>query len=135
MILQWRTTWSVAKERQGFSLLELMVVVAIVGILAAIAYPSYLDHVNTGRRTDAQRLMLEQVNTLERAYSRQGRYPELLTLPSHPHYELTYQSANPTEYLLSAIPHYTDSRCGTLTIDQFGVRTAATGDAICWRDQ
>lgn len=127
--------WDQHKVTQGFTLIELMVVVAILGILAAIAYPSYLEHVNTGRRTDAQRLMLEQVNTLERAYSRLGEYPETLATPNHAHYQLNYQRTTPADFLLTATPQHQDSRCGSLTINQFGVRTAATGDSSCWRDQ
>lgn len=119
---------------RGFTLIELMIVVAVLGILTVIAYPSYVEHINTGRRTDAQRVLLEQVNTLERAYSRQGQYPENLTVPSNPHYLISYSRPDTAAFVLKASPNHTDTRCGVLSINQLGVRSAASGDPRCWRE-
>ncbi|MCH7335854.1 prepilin-type N-terminal cleavage/methylation domain-containing protein [Acinetobacter sp. NIPH 2699] len=54
------------KKTQGFTLIELMIVVAIIGILAAIAYPSYQEHVRKTKRTDAQADMIELASRLQR---------------------------------------------------------------------
>lgn len=59
---------------RGFSLIELMVVVAIVGILAAISYPSYVEYVKKGKRAEAKAALLEAVQNLERYYSANGTY-------------------------------------------------------------
>jgi len=56
----------VVKKNKGFTLIELMIVVAIVGILAAIAYPSYQEYVRKTKRTDAQADMMELANRLQR---------------------------------------------------------------------
>ncbi|WP_366931512.1 type IV pilin protein [Thiocapsa sp.] len=54
---------------RGFTLIELMVVVAIVAILAGIAYPSYVDHVRRARLTDAQMVLMEAAQWMERMYA------------------------------------------------------------------
>lgn len=56
-------------QHRGFTLIEVMVVVAIVGILAAIAYPSYIEHVRQTRRAEVTALMLENAQLLERHYT------------------------------------------------------------------
>ena len=58
----------------GFTLIELMIVVAIVGILSAIAYPSYLEHVRKGMRAEAKAALMEGAQALERYYSVNGTY-------------------------------------------------------------
>src|SRR5690606_38472416 len=62
------------KSSAGFTLIEVMIVVAIIGILAAIAYPSYQDHVRKSRRADAQTALLELAQFMERHYTTNGRY-------------------------------------------------------------
>ncbi|CDI03873.1 putative Fimbrial protein pilin [Candidatus Competibacter denitrificans Run_A_D11] len=61
-------------DDQGFTLIELMIVVVVIAILAAIAYPSYMEQVARGKRTDAKTVMLEAGQVLERRYTECGGY-------------------------------------------------------------
>ena len=60
--------------QKGFSLIELVIAVAIVGILAAIAYPTYQEQVRKGKRTDATSSLLELAQRLERCYTQNNAY-------------------------------------------------------------
>ena len=59
---------------KGFSLIEIMIVVVIIGILASIVVPSYRDQVRASRRADVQRLLVERSQALERYFTSNGRY-------------------------------------------------------------
>ena len=59
---------------KGFTLIELMVVVIIIGILSAIAYPSYLDSVRKTRRADAQGALMQLNNAMERVFTQNNTY-------------------------------------------------------------
>lgn len=61
-------------NQQGFSLIELLIAVAIIGILAAIAVPNYQDYVERTRRTDAQSALMSFSNAMERYYAQNGSY-------------------------------------------------------------
>ena len=64
------------RKQTGFTLIELMVVIAIVGILAAVAYPAYLESVNKSRRADAKATMATMAQQLERCFTQYNRYKD-----------------------------------------------------------
>lgn len=74
----------IVRNKHGFTLIELMIVVAVVGILAAIAYPSYIDHVRKARRVDAKAALTEVAQKLEAFYARNASYTTDLTGIGYP---------------------------------------------------
>lgn len=123
-------------KRTGFSLIELMIAVTIVGILAAIVYPSYQKHIESGHRLTAQRILLEQATLLERQYSRQGNYPDTFAIGSTAHYDFTYQrtAQQLDAFTLTATPKAKQSLCGKLTLNHQGITTAERNQTQCWSE-
>lgn len=64
------------KASNGFTLIELMIVIAIIGIIAAIAYPSYKNSVNKAQRTDAKVSLLKMAGLQEKYFTQNGSYAE-----------------------------------------------------------
>lgn len=132
------------QSQLGITLIELMVVVAIIGILASIAYPSYVDYVRRAKRVDAQAIMMENAQFLERYFTTNGKY-SLATLPKAQSpengtadYNITTSTLTDTTYVIQAAPTgtFTDPLCGTLTVSHTGTRTeSGTGSlADCWKN-
>jgi len=137
---------------KGFTLIELMVVVAIIGILAGIAYPSYQDSVLKSRRRDAGGALLGFVNAMERYYTETNSYtgaagtsgtpantgaPRIYSIKSpvdgsDKYYDLTINAATATTYTLRATPFgaQASDSCGNLEITNTGVKSPST--AGCW---
>lgn len=124
----------------GFTLIELMVVVAIVAILAVVAFPSYNNHVMKSRRAAASVCLMERAQFMERYYTTNLTYidaPEPAQCPDiAAFYEIDFEE-DPTarSYTLQAVPQAAqaqrDTKCGTLTLDATGQRGAASTSG-CW---
>ena len=119
------------QKQRGFTLIELMITVAIVGILASIAYPSYQDSVMKSRRADAKGALLGLANTMERNFTTTNSYVGVT--PTNTDYYTITITATASSYTLSAAPvgAQVNDSCGTLTLTQTGVK-AVTGTGACW---
>lgn len=123
----------------GFTLIELMIVVAIVGILSAIAYPSYTEYVRKGHRAEARTGLLQAAQWLERAATATGSYPT--TLPDNlkkvpgERYDISFESSSTVAFVLKAAPKgaQTGDKCGTYKLGHNGKQEVTSGTvAECW---
>ncbi|MCH7375417.1 type IVa pilus pseudopilin TppA [Aeromonas sp. MR19] len=131
---------------RGFSLMELMIAVAVMAILTVIAYPSYNNYIASAKRAEAKATLLEAAQYLERQFTAEGNYDGgnlasagLATLPKEggeAYYNLAL-NASGGRYTLTAIPTgaMDGDPCGLLTLDQGGqqgVSGATMTAAECW---
>lgn len=134
-------------QHQGFTLIELMIVVAIVGILSAIAYPSYAEYVRRGHRADARAGLLQAQQWLERAATAQGVYPTALPAAltwsgdSSKRYTIGFKGTpTTTAFTLLATRKggQTGDKCGDYTLTNTGLQgndnlASGTSTTDCWR--
>jgi len=136
----------------GFTLVELMIVVAIVGILAAIAYPSYQAQVTKSKRAEGKAKLLEVAQSLEKCKALFGSYDSancavrnaVIAGGTHPTSENDYYTVSAsdgsddpvtdTTFTLEAAPNanHPDAACGKLTLNQAGVRGQTGSGTDCW---
>ncbi len=132
------------KKNRGFTLIELMIVVAIVGILSAIAYPNYAEFVRRGHRAEARAGLLQGAQWMERAATAMGSYPLTAAFPAslklvpNDRYDIALVSDGST-FTLTATPKgaQTGDKCGNYTLTNVGQRTAngaSSGSLFdeCW---
>lgn len=122
---------------RGFTLVELVVVVAMVAILAAIALPAYNEQVRTSRRAAAQAVLTETAQCLERFNTSNGTYvgADARCSPAATDtYAFLVDIQNRNAFVLTANPTGGQStdRCGSLGLNQAGQKTHSTGTE-CWR--
>ncbi|MGI9202076.1 MAG: type IV pilin protein [Woeseiaceae bacterium] len=130
---------------RGVTLLEILIVTAIVAMLAAIAYPNYRDYTHRAQRSEPKAKLLEIAANQERYYLNANRYGTLAEL-GYP-VPLTTQSGNYTitiprndaeGYSISAAFNHSGNekdRCSSFTIDELGNKTSIGSIDNCWTDQ
>ena len=139
------------KRARGFTLIEVMIVVAIIAILAAIALPSYQSYVMRAQRANAKSALLQAAQWMERAATAQGKYPTgttatvltplgLNTVEGN-RYQVQLSNSTDTTYTLTAVRNSpggnANDKCGDFTVNQAGVRGLVAGTysltvTECW---
>lgn len=118
---------------KGFTLIELMIVVAIIGILAAIAMPAYVEYVQRAKRADAKAALLSAILAQEKWRANHTTYGSLAdidvsTTSPDKYYTISVSGNTASTYSISAAPKspHTDTKCAVFTINQVGNNTTKT---------
>ncbi|MDE3738361.1 type IV pilin protein [Metapseudomonas resinovorans] len=106
------------RSSKAFTLIELMIVIVVIGILAAIAYPNYTEHVRRGKRAEVKAALMEGAQALERYYSTHGSY-----LDAEGNFADSFASQTPA----SGAANYTIAAQGAPTATTYQLRATRTG--------
>jgi len=149
----------IIKQRKlgGFTLLELMIVVVIIGILSALGYPSYMQYVVSTKRTAATSVLLQVADRQQQFFMDNKTFTADMTnlgFPASPLvvgddgrslasgdaksvYTISMSNVGVTTYTITATPLHAqlsrDTECGALTLDQSLAKGAGGAVADCWR--
>lgn len=133
----------------GFSLIELMIVVLVIGIISAVAYPSYQTYVVKGKRAEGRAALLRAAQNQERFFTTNNSYTTDLNAAGTNAFsgdnlassaytlQVTPGGAGiATSFIAKAVPVFADTECATLTYNQAGQRGMEGATAIdvsrCW---
>lgn len=139
--------YSDMRKQHGFTLIELMIAVAVVGILAAIAYPSYTSYVQRGNRSEGIAMLSDGVARMERYYAQNNTYAAAniaalgFTATTQTSQSGKYKidfvaTPTATAYSLKVTPQGSQATdtCGTMSIDQTGARLPdPVTSPTCWK--
>ena len=125
--------------QKGFTLIELMIVVAIIGVLAAFAFPAYERYMERGRLSEGRAMLMDAATRMERCYSQNTTYENCGSVPGESEtgiYSLDVEiTDNGHGFLLTAEREQNQgsNECGDLTLDHAGRRDSTQGDqGSCW---
>lgn len=123
---------------RGFTLIEAMIVVGIIAIVVALAYPTYIDQVRKARRADAESSLLAAAQILERCFTRFNAYnaagcPDPAGASDDGYYEITV-ARTATTYTLTAAPQgdQANDPCDEYSLDHLGNKTPTPDGNRCW---
>jgi len=131
------------KHMHGMTLMELMVVVVIIGILTAIAFPNYREFVARAKRTEAKAALLQIATNQERFYLQNSTFTTDMTMlgfqadpfiTNSDSYSITVTAADQSDYTAVATYQFADAendKCGTWQINGRGIKTSAPY-TDCW---
>ena len=132
------------KKNQGFTLIELMVVVTIIGVISMIAFPQYSEYLERGRRAEVKSYLHQIANVQERFFTINNSYAKLLTDLNVKSFTgvdedssagtITMTSDGAT-WTLTGTFKKDDKHCTTMTLTNTGVQGVGVGDdkKICWK--
>ena len=134
------------KNNSGFTLIEVLITIAILGILTAIVIPSHNGSTTKSRRTDAKIALMESASSLEKCFVINNQYDHAsctsypasgadVVYSSEGHYKIVATALSATAFTLTASaadnsPQTNDSHCASFSISSTGAKTATNSD--CW---